>query len=84
MVVLRGFVRQRQNLIALEGVLGDLGHNLIMADSGHEALRQMLARDIALVLLDVRMPGLDGFETCRRLREDGVVMASGEVLRRTG
>lgn len=60
---------QEENLLALQGILGDLGHNLVLASSGREALREMLHRDIALVLLDVRMPGMDGFETAGLLRE---------------
>jgi PAS domain S-box-containing protein len=56
------------NLLALEAILDDLGHNLVKAASGKEALQLLLDRDFAVVLLDVRMPGLDGFETAQRLR----------------
>src|SRR5207302_9872838 len=56
------------NLLALEAVLGDLGQNLIKADSGEEALRQLLVHDFAVILLDVRMQGMDGFETARMIR----------------
>jgi len=51
------------NLLAFEAVLGPLGHHIVTASSGQEALKQLRSGDFALVLLDVQMPGLDGFET---------------------
>ena len=59
---------QRSNLIALEAVLSGPEYNLILAQSGFEALELVKQHDIALVLLDVQMPGLDGFETARRMK----------------
>src|SRR5438046_303573 len=56
------------NLLTLEAVLEGLGENLIRAGSGEEALRLVEERDFALILLDVRMPGIDGIETARRIR----------------
>jgi len=57
------------NLAAIEVALGDLGRNLVKASSGPEALRHLLAQDFALILLDVNMPNMDGFETARIIRE---------------
>ncbi len=56
------------DLLALEAVLAGLGDALLRAASGEEALAVLAARDVAVVLLDVRMPGLSGFETARRMR----------------
>src|SRR5215212_5947806 len=60
---------QPSNLLALESILGDLGLNLVSASSGTEALRQLLGRDFAVVLLDVQMPEMDGFETAALIRQ---------------
>jgi len=57
-----------KNLFALRELLGDLDQNLISASSGEEALRQVLKNDFAVILLDVRMPGIDGFETAKLIR----------------
>jgi CheY-like chemotaxis protein len=56
------------NLLALEAILGGLGQNLVRARSGEEALRRLGDEDYAVVLLDIHMPGLDGFETAQRIR----------------
>src|SRR5262245_35704704 len=58
-----------RNLMALEAVLEDLQQPLVVADSGEEALRKVANDDFAVILLDVRMPGIDGFETARLIRE---------------
>ena len=60
---------QPEGLLALEAILGGLGQNLVRANSGREALRQILARDFAVILLDVQMPGMDGYETAALIRE---------------
>jgi len=60
-----------KSLYALQQLLATLGQNLMIAQSGEEALRLALKNDFAVILLDVRMPGIDGFETLRRLRGDG-------------
>jgi CheY-like chemotaxis protein len=57
-----------ENLLALEAILSGLGHELIRANSGQEALKQLLTRDVALILLDVQMPGMDGFETAAQIK----------------
>jgi PAS domain S-box-containing protein len=60
---------QPANLLALEGMLGDLPDVLLVrANSGPEALRAVLRADYAAVLLDVQMPGMDGFETAELIR----------------
>jgi signal transduction histidine kinase len=56
------------NLLALLAVLEPLGLDLVEADSGEEALRHLLAGEFALIILDVQMPVLDGFETARLIR----------------
>ena len=58
-----------ESLLALEAVLADLGQNLVKADSGRQALRCVLNQDFAVILLDVNMPGMDGFETAALIRE---------------
>jgi PAS domain S-box-containing protein len=60
---------RRENLVALEAILEPLGENLILAQSGEEALRQLLHHDVAVILLDVQMPGLDGFETAALIKQ---------------
>ena len=55
-------------LLALESILTDLGPELVRATSGKEALRLLLAEDFAVILLDVNMPVMDGFETAKLIR----------------
>jgi signal transduction histidine kinase len=56
------------NLLALEAQLADLDCRLVRANSGNEALRQLLKRDFAVMLLDVQMPHMDGYEVARLAR----------------
>jgi signal transduction histidine kinase len=56
------------NLIAIEAALVPLGRKLVLARSGVEALARLLEQDFALIILDVAMPGMDGFETARLVR----------------
>jgi PAS domain S-box-containing protein len=57
-----------RNLLAVQNVLDDLGE-LVVAKSGEEALRHLLKGEFAVILLDVYMPGLDGYETAQIIRE---------------
>src|ERR1700690_3399821 len=57
-----------ENLVSLEAALAGLGEELVLAHSGKEALRHLLKDDFAAVLLDVRMPEMDGFETAEMIR----------------
>jgi signal transduction histidine kinase len=58
------------NLLALEGQLASLDCQLVRASSGNEALRQLLKRDFAVMLLDVQMPHMDGYEVARHARDN--------------
>src|SRR5690348_14172079 len=57
-----------ENLVSLEATLSSLGEELVFAKSGKEALRHLLNEDFAVILLDVRMPEMDGFETAELIR----------------
>jgi signal transduction histidine kinase len=56
------------NLLALEAILKDTGHTLVRAGSGSDALKAVLRHDFALILMDVAMPDLDGYETVELIR----------------
>ncbi len=58
-----------ENLLVLEAILGSLGQNLVRASSGAQALRRLLNEDFAVILLDVQMPDMDGFETAELIRQ---------------
>src|SRR4051794_15329182 len=57
-----------ENLLALEAILEPLAQRLVRASSGEEALRKLLSTDFAVILLDVQMPGMNGFETARLIK----------------
>ena len=56
-------------LLAFEVVLEELGQNLVMVNSGADALRELLEREFAVILLDVNMPDIDGIETAELIRQ---------------
>lgn len=56
-------------LLMLESALAPLGREIVAARSGSEALRRLLQQDFTLILLDMNMPGMDGFETAQRVRQ---------------
>jgi CheY-like chemotaxis protein len=58
-----------EKLLTLRAVLSDLGEEIVEARSGREALRHLLTREFAVILLDVNMPGMDGFETAALIRQ---------------
>jgi len=58
----------QSNLVAIEAALAPLGRKLVLAHSGIEALGKLLEQDFALIILDVAMPGMDGFETAKLVR----------------
>src|SRR6202049_4965722 len=60
---------QPAKLLSYEAILGELGENLIKAASGKEALEHLLKTDVAVVLMDVSMPELDGFELADLIRQ---------------
>src|SRR5688572_27774890 len=57
-----------ENLLALEAILSALDQTLVRASSGEEALKRLLVEDVAVLLLDVQMPGMDGFETAAHVK----------------
>ena len=57
-----------ENLVSLEAALDGLGQDLVLANSGTEALRHLLEEDFAAILLDVKMPEMDGFQTAELIR----------------
>src|SRR5215212_12128427 len=60
---------QPARLMSYDAILSVLGHNLVQARSGTEALQRLMETDFAAILLDVNMPGMDGFETAAMIHE---------------
>ncbi len=60
---------QADNLLSAEAVLESLGEEIVKAESGRQALRYLLDDDFAVILLDIMMPGMDGFETAELIRQ---------------
>ena len=74
---------------ALRELLGDLGATVLLAQTGEDALRLVLKHEFAAILLDVRLPGMDGYEvaaairTLERTRRTPIIFMSAEDDRRT-
>ena len=60
---------RRENLLAVQAVLEPLGHRILWATSGEQALRFLLHEDVGVIVLDVQMPGMDGFTTAEHIKE---------------
>ncbi|MGZ4974052.1 MAG: response regulator, partial [Limisphaerales bacterium] len=60
---------REDKLAALESVLATLGETIILAKSGRDALREILHHEFAVILMDVFMPSMDGFETAAMIRQ---------------
>ena len=79
---------QPGKLLSYEVILEELGENLIKANSGREALEYLLRNDIAVVLMDVSMPEIDGFELADMIRQHprfqktAIIFISGSALDR--
>lgn len=58
-----------ESLLAMRAVLESLGENLVLCKSGEQALRELLKREFAVIILDVRLPGLDGFDIAAIIRD---------------
>jgi CheY-like chemotaxis protein len=62
-----------ENLIALDAILSSLNQILVPVRSGEQALRALAGQEFAVVLLDIMMPGMDGFETATRIKQDASI-----------
>ena len=68
------------NLLVLEAILGNLRQNLVKAQSGAAALRYLMDHDVAIILMDVQMPGMDGFEFLAQARRNPALDAVPIVM----
>ena len=69
-----------ENILVLESTLEDDSLEFVKANSGEAALRQLLRNDISLILLDVQMPDMDGFETAELIRGNPAEQRFGVVF----
>ncbi|MCE3555701.1 response regulator [Pseudonocardia sp. RS11V-5] len=60
---------RRENLLALQAILEGLPIEIVPVTSGEDALKQLLVQDFAVILLDANMPGMDGFETAKHVKQ---------------
>ena len=75
---------QPAKLLAYEVILKELNENLVVATSGREALEHLLKNEVAVILVDVCMPELDGFELAAMIRDGDVVSDSVALLTKFG
>ena len=79
---------QPAKLLSYEAILEQMGENLIKAESATEALEQLLKRNVAIILIDVCMPDLDGFQLATIIREHprfqktAIIAGQGQSIRR--
>lgn len=59
----------QENVLAYKALLAPLGHTLVGVNSGEDALREVLDKDFAVIIMDARMPGLDGYETAALIKQ---------------
>jgi CheY-like chemotaxis protein len=64
---------REENLFALDAILSSLNQILVPVQSGEQALRALTDQEFAVVLLDIMMPGMDGFETAVRIKQDASI-----------
>src|SRR5690349_11536389 len=68
------------NLFAFRELLGPVGHRIVEATSGDAAIALAARQDFAAILLDVMMPGMDGFETLSRMREGDLITSTPVIM----
>ena len=60
-----------EKILVLESILEELGENVVAARSGEQALGRVLEHEFAVILLDINMPGMDGYDTMQAIRKTG-------------
>ena len=63
----------KDNIFVMQNILENINATLVTAQSGNEGLKVLLKEDISLILLDIQMPGIDGFQVCKQLKDMGML-----------